>query len=128
MTIEWQEADAEALPFPDDSFDVVVSQFGHMFAPRPAVAIGEMLRVLKPGGRIAFSTWPPELVIGLVDALAGRVYRSDTPDASHMPVFHQIEGLVIDRDITTIPGAAIRDAKVRITITGGRVVFEAQPR
>ena len=35
-----------------------------MFAPRPTVAIGEMLRVLKPGGRIAFSTWPPELVIG----------------------------------------------------------------
>ncbi|MEO7246339.1 MAG: BTAD domain-containing putative transcriptional regulator [Rubrivivax sp.] len=41
--------------------DIVLSQFGHMFAPRPDVAIAEMLRVLKPGGTIAFSTWPPEL-------------------------------------------------------------------
>src|SRR5512143_382139 len=45
--ITWHEGDAEALPFPDDYFDVVLSQFGHMFAPRPEVAVGEMLRVLK---------------------------------------------------------------------------------
>src|SRR5687768_10867061 len=51
------EADAEAIPFPDSTFDVVVSQFGHMFAPRPDVTIAEMLRVLKPGGTVAFSTW-----------------------------------------------------------------------
>jgi SAM-dependent methyltransferase len=61
--IEFVEGDAEALPYPDGSFDVVLSQFGHMFAPRPAVAVKEMLRVLKTGGRIAFSTWPPELFI-----------------------------------------------------------------
>jgi SAM-dependent methyltransferase len=59
--IDFVEGDAEALPYPDASFDVVLSQFGHMFAPRPAVAVREMLRVLKVGGRIAFSTWPPEL-------------------------------------------------------------------
>src|SRR3569832_2377460 len=58
------EGDVEALPFPEAAFDVVVSQFGHMFAPRPEVAIREMLRVLKPGGTIAFSTWPPELFVG----------------------------------------------------------------
>lgn len=62
--IDLIEGDVEALPYPDASFDVVLSQFGHMFAPRPAIAVSEMLRVLKPGGRIAFSTWPPELVIG----------------------------------------------------------------
>jgi SAM-dependent methyltransferase len=62
--IDLIEGDVEALPYPDASFDVVLSQFGHMFAPRPAQAVSEMLRVLKPGGRIAFSTWPPELVIG----------------------------------------------------------------
>jgi SAM-dependent methyltransferase len=43
-----------------------------MFAPRPEVATREMLRVLKPGGRIAFSTWPPELLVGRTMALAGR--------------------------------------------------------
>lgn len=62
--IEFKEGDVEALPYRDGEFDVVLSQFGHMFAPRPDVAMREMLRVLKPGGRIAFSTWPPDLMIG----------------------------------------------------------------
>ncbi|MBI2078215.1 MAG: methyltransferase domain-containing protein [Euryarchaeota archaeon] len=54
--ITWQEGDAENLPFPDATFDVVLSSFGHMFAPRPDVVIAEMLRVLKPGGRLSFVT------------------------------------------------------------------------
>src|SRR5215470_2313301 len=61
VEIEFHEGDAECLPFADSLFDVVVSQFGHIFAPRPELAIAEMLRVLKPGGTIAFSSWPPEL-------------------------------------------------------------------
>jgi SAM-dependent methyltransferase len=64
VDIDFVEGDAEALPYPDASFDFVLSQFGHMFAPRPAVAVQEMLRVLKVGGRIAFSTWPPEHFTG----------------------------------------------------------------
>ena len=62
--IVWTEGDAEHLPYPDASFDVVVSQFGHMFAPRPDVAVAEMRRVLEPGGRVALATWPPEHFIG----------------------------------------------------------------
>lgn len=64
VDIDFIEGDAEALPYPDSSFDVVLSQFGHIFAPRPAVVAREMLRVLKQGGRIAFSTWPPEHFTG----------------------------------------------------------------
>ncbi len=64
ISIAWKEADAESLPLPDGTFDVVLSQFGHMFAPRPDVATREMLRVLKPGGTIAFATWPPETFPG----------------------------------------------------------------
>ncbi len=64
VDVAWLEGDVEKLPFADAAFDVVLSEFGHIFAPRPEVAIGEMLRVLKPGGTIAFSTWPPELFIG----------------------------------------------------------------
>ena len=71
-SIEWTEGDAEQLPYSDASFDVVLSQFGHMFAPRPDVAIAEMRRVLKPGGRIAFATWPPEHFVGRFFALVGR--------------------------------------------------------
>lgn len=72
VSVTWREGDVEALPFEGESFDVVVSQYGHMFAPRPEVAVGEMLRVLKPGGTIAFSTWPPELLIGRAFALVAR--------------------------------------------------------
>ncbi len=48
--IEWKDGDVEDLPFGDDSFDVVLSSFGHMFAPHPEVVIKEMLRVTKSGG------------------------------------------------------------------------------
>src|SRR3989441_9226116 len=67
--IIWKEGDVENLPFRDGEFDVVLSQFAHIFAPRPEVAIKQMLRVLKPGGRIAFNTWPPELFIGRMFAI-----------------------------------------------------------
>lgn len=70
--IDWKEGDVESLPWPDAVFDVVLSQFGHMFAPRPEVAVREMLRVLKPGGRIAFATWPPEQFIGRSFALSAK--------------------------------------------------------
>src|SRR4030067_1708 len=72
VKIEFTEGDAEALPYPDAAFDVVLSQYGHIFAPRPEVVVAEMLRVLKPGGQIAFSNWPPELFIGRVFNLAGQ--------------------------------------------------------
>jgi SAM-dependent methyltransferase len=72
VDVDFIEGDAESLPYPDGSFDVVLSQFGHIFAPRPAVVVGEMLRVLKKGGRIAFSTWPPEHAIGQMFALVAR--------------------------------------------------------
>jgi SAM-dependent methyltransferase len=79
VAIDFQEGDVEALPFGDAAFDVVVSQFGHMFAPRPDRAIGEMLRVLKPGGTIAFSTWPPEVFTGRMFALTARYLPPPDP-------------------------------------------------
>ncbi len=62
--LRWVEADAEALPFDDACFDVVVSTFGHMFAPRHRVAAEEIARVLRPGGRIGLCCWDPEGRIG----------------------------------------------------------------
>lgn len=72
VDIEFTEGDVEALPYADGEFDVVLSQYGHMFAPQPAIALGEMLRVLKPGGRIAFSTWPPDMFTGRMFGLVSR--------------------------------------------------------
>jgi SAM-dependent methyltransferase len=78
--MKWVEGDAEDLPFEDDSFDVVLSSFGHMFAPHPKVAIREMLRVIEPGGRIAFATWPPEHANGKVfEAMAKHMPPSPPP-------------------------------------------------
>lgn len=85
VDIVWTEGDAEKLPYPDASFDVVTSQFGHMFAPRPDVAVAEMRRVLKPGGRIAFATWPPEHVIGRLFAFVGRNSPPPPPGAAPPP-------------------------------------------
>jgi len=82
VSVDWHEGDAEALPFDADSFDVVVSQYGHIFAPRPDVTIAEMLRVLKPGGVIAFSTWPPELYVGRVFVLTSRYMPPPPPGVS----------------------------------------------
>ena len=64
LRIDFQEGDAEALPFADGEFDLVVSEFGVMFAPRPDVAAGELQRVTKRGGQIALANWTPEGFIG----------------------------------------------------------------
>jgi len=70
--VVWKEGDVENLPFADGAFDVVLSHFAHMFAPRPEVATKEMLRVLRSGGMIAFATWPPESVVGRVFGLISK--------------------------------------------------------
>ncbi|MCR5882809.1 methyltransferase domain-containing protein [Rhizobacter sp. J219] len=62
--IDFREADVEALPFDDASFDVVVSTFGNMFAPNHARTASEMLRVCRPGGKIGMANWTPESFIG----------------------------------------------------------------
>ncbi|HET6986279.1 MAG TPA: class I SAM-dependent methyltransferase [Kribbella sp.] len=64
LGIEWVEGDAEDLPFPDSDFDVVLSTFGCMFAPRHEMVADEIARVLRPGGRLGLCTWTPEGVIG----------------------------------------------------------------
>lgn len=77
--LRWQQGSAEALPFPDQSFDAVVSQFGLMFFPDPVAGLREMMRVLVPGGRLAVAVWASladtpayEAEVALVERLAGR--------------------------------------------------------
>lgn len=94
--IAWTEGDAEALPYPDASFDVVLSQFGHMFAPRPEVAVAEMRRVLKPGGRVAFATWPPEHFTGRMFVFVGRNMPPPPPGAAP-PAQWGIPALIAER-------------------------------
>jgi SAM-dependent methyltransferase len=94
--ITWSEGDAESLPVPDGMFDVVLSQFGHMFAPRPDIAVTEMRRVLKPGGRVAFATWPPEHFVGRLFAFIGRNSPPPPPGAQPPPLWGN-PGIITER-------------------------------
>jgi len=91
LNIDFQVADVEDLPYKDNEFDFVLSQFGHMFAPRPEVAIKEMLRVLKPGGTIAFSTWPPELLTGRLFVLTGKYGPPPPKDISPPTMWGEVD-------------------------------------
>ena len=64
FSIEYEEGDIEELPYAEERFDLAVSMFGVMFAPRPKRVVEELWRVTKPGGRIAMANWTPEGFIG----------------------------------------------------------------
>lgn len=72
LKIQVDEGDAENLPYPDASFDVVMSLIGSMFAPRPELVASEMLRVCRPGGRIIMGNWTPEGHIGQMFKAIGK--------------------------------------------------------
>ena len=75
LTINFDEGDAEALPYADASFDAVTTMFGAMFAPRPALVASEFARVLKPGGRLAMANWNPA-------SFSGRMFKVSS---NHVP-------------------------------------------
>ena len=68
LEVSFEEGDAEQLPYPDATFDAVVSMFGAMFAPQPARVVEECARVLKPGGQLAMANWTP-------GGFAGRMFQ-----------------------------------------------------
>ena len=72
LAVTFQEADAEALPFADASFDVVLSTFGVMFTPNQQQAASELIRVCRPGGKIGLANWTPESFIGKVFKTIGK--------------------------------------------------------
>jgi SAM-dependent methyltransferase len=85
--VEWVEADAEALPFDEASFDCVGSVFGAMIAPQPRVAAEELFRVVRPGGTVGMTAWTKEGFIAELFAL-GRSYAppSDQPLADEWSI------------------------------------------
>jgi SAM-dependent methyltransferase len=72
LLVETRPADAQALPYPDGSFDVVTSTFGAMFAPDQQATAAELIRVLRPGGRLGLANWTPESWVGAKFVLAAR--------------------------------------------------------
>ena len=78
LELRIDEGDAEQLPYDDDRFDVVVSMFGAMFAPRPSRVASELTRVTKPGGKIVMANWTPEGLVGEMFKIVGR-YAPPSP-------------------------------------------------
>ncbi|KQQ93566.1 class I SAM-dependent methyltransferase [Massilia sp. Leaf139] len=72
LDIAFQVADAESLPYPDGSFDVALSTFGVMFAPDHGRSAGELLRVIRPGGRIGLASWTPDSFVGQLFKVIGK--------------------------------------------------------
>jgi ubiquinone/menaquinone biosynthesis C-methylase UbiE len=106
VELEWREADAEALPFADREFDVVLSCIGVMFAPHHQAAADELIRVCRPGGRIGLISWTPEGFIGQLWAAMKTYAPPPPPGASPPPKWGSEEhvlGLFGDRvtDVAT---------------------------
>ena len=87
VELEWVEADAEAMPFADNSFDVVMSCVGAMFAPHHQATADELVRVVRPGGTIGMINWTPEGFIGNLFATMKPYAPPPPPGASPAPLW-----------------------------------------
>ena len=124
LTVDWQEANAEALPFTDNDFDAVLSCIGVMFAPHHQQAADELVRVCRPGGTIGLLSWTPEGFIGQLFATMKPFVPTPPPGVSSPPLWgreEHVRTLLGERvtDVTTerrtltvdhfTDGAAFRD-------------------
>jgi ubiquinone/menaquinone biosynthesis C-methylase UbiE len=96
LDIRFDEGFAEALPYPDASFDMVVSMFGIMFSPTHETIASEMARVLRPGGRLALANWTPSGFNGKLPAIVGR-YLPPPPPGAISPFLWGEEAAVRER-------------------------------
>lgn len=87
VELEWVEADAENLPFDDQSYDVVMSSIGAMFAPHHQEVADEMVRVCRPGGTIGMLNWTPEGMIGALFRTMGPFAPAPPPGAQPPPLW-----------------------------------------
>lgn len=105
LTIQFDQGDAEDLPYTDASFDAVMSLIGAMFAPRPELVAAEMIRVCKPGGSIVMGNWTPEGHIGQMFKVIGK--HVPPPANFPSPLLWGSEPTVRQRF-----GAAVTDLKI----------------
>ena len=101
LTLAWVEADAEQLPFEDESFDVVISSIGAMFAPHHRQTANELARVCRPGGTIGLLSWTPEGMIGALLRTIGPFAPAPAPGAQPPPLWGS------EAHLTELFGAAV---------------------
>ena len=100
LELEWVTADAENLPFEDESFDVVMSSIGAMFAPHHQEVADELVRVCRPGGTIGLLSWTPEGMIGALFRTMGPFAPPPPPGAQPPPLWgseEHVQALFGDR-------------------------------
>lgn len=105
--LEWREADAEALPFGDGEFDVALSSVGIMFAPHHEPAANELLRVVRPGGRIGLLNWTPEGFIGQMFGVMKPYAPPPPPGATPAPKWGD------EAHVRDLLGDAVDDVEMR---------------
>lgn len=113
VELEWVEADAENLPFEDESFDVAMSSIGAMFAPHHQDVADELVRVCRPGGTIGMLNWTPEGMIGALFRTMGPFAPPPPPGAQPPPLWgseehvrelfgDRVEFRTLERDVLEI--------------------------
>lgn len=122
--LDWRQADAEALPFADGDFNIVLSCVGVMFAPDHRACAGEMVRVCRPGGTIGLINWTPEGFVGQMFTTMKPYTPPPPPGAQPPPLWgradhvqelfgHQVDDLTVSRQTVTVDcfasPAAFRD-------------------
>jgi SAM-dependent methyltransferase len=107
VELEWRQADAEALPFGDGQFDVVMSCLGVMFAPHHQASADELVRVCRPGGTVGLLNWTPEGFIGQMFA-AMKPYAPPPPPGAQPPPMWGRED-----HVRALLGGRVRDVSVR---------------
>jgi SAM-dependent methyltransferase len=113
LECRFDEGDAENLPYPQASFDTVVTMFGAMFAPRPEVTAAELVRVCRPGGRIAMGNWTPQ-------AFTGQMFKIN---AKHVPPPSNIPSPVLWGDEETVRGR-LREGVSELNLTRRPILFQ----
>lgn len=117
LSAKFEVGDAEDLPYEDASFDVVMTMFGAMFAPRPEVAASELKRVCRPGGLIAMANWTPE-------AFTGQMFKTNAkhvppPPGMPSPILWGTEGAVRERFADGISDLQMKRRKITFTYPFG---------
>lgn len=120
--LRWEQADAEALPYAEGAFDVVMSCVGVMFAPHHQAAADELVRVCRPGGTIGLISWTPEGFIGRMFAVMKPYAAPPPPGASPPPLWgdpEHVAKLLGDR----VTDVEVRRATVRVDHFGSAEEF-----
>jgi SAM-dependent methyltransferase len=112
LDARFEEGDAEELPYGDASFDLVASLIGAMFAPRPDRVASELVRVCRPGGRIAMGNWTPEGFVGQMFKVIG----------GHVPPPALMPSPLLWGDEATVRGR-LSDGVAELTLTKRRYPF-----